>query len=81
MASKVVKDEGPKPRFTGRFSVYDTDGGGIHIAWCPDEVDQSETQHIDLPPQLVAIVKNVSEGNMKNPMDIVKAVMGASLPG
>jgi hypothetical protein len=67
-----------KPRFTGRFSVYDTESGGIHIAWLPDDVDASETQHIDLPGPIVQIIKNVGEGKIKNPMDIVKAVAGAN---
>jgi hypothetical protein len=76
--SKTPEVSLPKPRFQGRFSVYDTDNGGIHIAWLPDGVDNSETQHIDLPGPIVAVIKNVGEGKIKNPMDIVKAVMGAN---
>lgn len=69
---------GPTPRFTGKFSVYDTANGGIHIAWLPDGIDSGETQHIDLPGPIVQIIKSVGDGKMKNPMDIVKAVMGAN---
>jgi hypothetical protein len=68
----------PEPRFQGRFSVYDTPNGGIHIAWLPDDIEAEETQHIELPGPIVQVIKAVGEGKMKNPMDIVKAVMNAN---
>lgn len=72
---KADVDTQPKPRFQGRFAVFDVEGGGIHIAWKPDEADDADTQHIELPGPIIAIIKQVSSGEIKNPMDIMKAVM------
>lgn len=79
--AEVEKDAAPKPRFKGRFSVYDTEGGGIHIAWIPDGIPESETQHIDLPGPIVSVIKQVGEGKLKNPMEIMKLIgMGGMMP-
>lgn len=78
MAEETAEMSTPLPRFKGRFAVYDTPGGGIHISWIPDDMPAEETQHIDLPGPIVTIIKQVGDGGIKNPMDIVKAVMGAN---
>jgi hypothetical protein len=59
----------------GRFNLYDTPDGGLHISYQedPTEVDENGTsvpkdvQHIDVPGQLLAMAKMLENGSM-NPM-------------
>jgi hypothetical protein len=77
-AKKVEKKV--EPRFTGRFSVYDTPDNGIHIAWIPDGVEDSETQHIEIPGMIAGIMKRMASGEQINPAELMKMLpelMGA----
>lgn len=75
--SKAVKPV--EPRFTGHFSVYDTPSGGIHIAWIAEEVEDAETQHIEIPAPLVEAIKTAGEGGSFNPAKLLKSVMSAAM--
>jgi hypothetical protein len=68
------------PRFSGTFSVYDTDGGGIHIAWLPNDSPNSDTQHFDLPGPIITIIKELAAGKMPNPMELVKVMAANGMP-
>ena len=78
-ANANSSDQGnaPEPRIRGRFSLYDLPDGGIHIAWLPVGMEESETQHIEIPGQVLKVAKLASEGKL-NPMQLAKEMMGGS---
>ena len=69
----------PEPKMQGRFNLYDTPDGGLHISYQedptylpeydndPTAVIKHEVQHIDVPGKLLAIAKMLENGSM-NPM-------------
>lgn len=65
----------PEPRMKGRFNLYDTPEGGIHISYLVD--DTEETQHIDIPAQAVQLSKMIeANGGSMNPKTLMKMFTG-----
>ena len=64
------------PFLSGRFALFDTPDGGIHLAYLPDGADQDE--HVQLPAVLVTIARSAAEsGKMPGPIDLVRAMRGS----
>lgn len=63
----------PEPKMKGRYNLYDTPDGGIHIAYTVEGDD--EIQHLDIPGQVVRAARMMEQGKM-NPMQAVKLLMG-----
>lgn len=61
-----------EPRIRGRFNLYDTPDGSIHIAYVAD--GEEETKHFEIPAMLIKLAKAGAEGKM-NPLQMVKAMM------
>jgi hypothetical protein len=61
------------PRLTGKFSLYDTPDGGIHIAYLPDGTE--ETQHLELPGKAIQLAKMLDSGKM-NPLSLMRMMGG-----
>jgi hypothetical protein len=66
-------DDAPVPRMKGRFNLYDTPDGGIHISYQEDpkvidaewdEYVEYPVQHIDIPGQAIAMMKMLENGSM-----------------
>lgn len=64
----------PEARITGQFRLYDLPDGGIHIAWIPDNADDSDTQHFELPGKILQMAKLASEGKLSI-VEIAKTMM------
>lgn len=66
----------PAPRMKGRFNLYDTPDGGLHISYQEDdtllpEYDENpsavivhEVQHIDIPGQALNMMKMLESGKL-----------------
>ena len=78
-AAAVVSDA-PTPRIKGKFSLYDLPDGGIHIAWLANGLDETETQHLEVPGQVLKIAKLASEGKL-NPMQLMKEMTNGGMFG
>ena len=63
----------PVARMTGKFTLYDTPDGGIHIAYLPDGTE--ETQHLELPGKAIRLAQALESGKM-NPAAMMRAFMG-----
>jgi hypothetical protein len=74
-ANTSDQGDAPEPRIRGRFSLYDLPDGGIHIAWLPNGAEDSDTQHFEIPGQVLKIAKMASEGKL-NPAEMAKHMMG-----
>jgi len=61
----------PVPRQAGRYNLFDTPDGGLHIAYT---IDGSETtEHIDVPGKILAMAKMMESGSM-SPMKAFSAL-------
>lgn len=61
----------PSPFMEGRFSLFHTDEGGIHLCYRADGTDTDE--HVPLPPILVQLAQNGMEtGKLPSPMDLMR---------
>jgi len=63
-----------EPVMSGRFSLYETPDGGVHIAYKPDG-DDAETRHVAIPGFIAKAAKAAAEGKL-NPIQMAKMVMG-----
>jgi hypothetical protein len=52
----------PVPRQKGKYNLYDTPDGGIHVAYTVDGSDI--TEHIEIPGKLLKMAKMMEEGSM-----------------
>lgn len=52
----------PKPFMKGRFNLYHTTGGGIHITYQED--NSEEVRHMDIPGQLIRAAEMMANGEM-----------------
>lgn len=68
----------PEPRIKGRFNLYDTPDGGLHISYQEDpklvnldtaEFEEQPVQHIDVPGKILAMAKMLENGSM-NPLQV-----------
>jgi hypothetical protein len=59
----------PEPRIKGRFNLFDTPDGGLHIAYQRD--DSEETEHLELPGKLLKLAEMMGKGGF-NPMNAMK---------
>lgn len=66
MSAEIVP-ETPEPLLKGKFAIFETPGGGIHLALRADGED--EERHIDIPPMLV---KMASKG--RDPFALLKGL-------
>lgn len=57
----------PEARIKGRFNLYDTPDGGLHISYQED--GSEEIQHIDVPGQIIGMAKMLENGTM-SPLQI-----------
>lgn len=72
----------PVPRMKGRFNLYDTPDGGLHIAYQEDykTADDDGTpidepiQHLELPGRLVKLTESLKTGGA-SPAKLMKAIM------
>lgn len=60
----------PEPRIKGRFNLYDTPDGGLHIAYQQD--GSEETEHLELPGKLLKLAEMMGKGKL-NPVEMFKA--------
>jgi hypothetical protein len=51
---------GPAPMLAGKFALFETPDGGIHLAYRPDGADEDE--HIDVPGIYVKMMKKAGQG-------------------
>jgi hypothetical protein len=78
----VVVSQSLVPRITGKFSLYDTPDGGIHIAYQenPKSVDEDGTpvdepvKHIELPGKAIRMAVMLENG--ANPAKLMRMMMG-----
>lgn len=67
-----------EPTLNGRFSLYQTPEGGIHIAWMAD--DDPETHHLEVPGFLASLARRAAEGKL-TPAQMLKEVMSNAQAG
>lgn len=65
----------PEPIMTGRFNLFETVGGGFHIAYQPD--GQEEIQHIEIPAAVIGAAKMAAEGKL-NPFKMMGKMFGGA---
>jgi hypothetical protein len=65
-----MSEEKPEPRVKGRFALFDTPDGGIHIAYRPEGSDKDE--HFQLPGKVMKFAQAFSEGKLTNPMEMIR---------
>lgn len=63
-----------EPVMSGRFSLYQTPEGGVHIAYKADG-DDTETRHVEIPGFIAKAAKAAAEGKL-NPIQMAKVMMG-----
>jgi hypothetical protein len=63
----------PAHLFSGRFSLFETPGGGYHLAYTPD--GDEEARHIEIPAAAVHAMKMAAEGGM-TPMKLFSMLRG-----
>lgn len=82
-APAITQDAIPTPRMRGRFNLYDTPDGGIHVSYQedPKNVDEDGTpidepvQHIDIPGQAIKMMKMMESGQL-SPMKALGMLKG-----
>lgn len=63
----------PVPKQKGRYNLFDTPDGGLHIAYTED--GNEEVQHIEVPGNIIRMAKMLDEGKM-SPMKAFSALRG-----
>lgn len=58
----------------GRFTLYETPDGGFHVAYLPD--DTEETRHLAIPGGIVKLARMGAEGKL-SPVAMARAFMGS----
>jgi hypothetical protein len=58
----------------GRFNLFDTPDGGIHISYILD--DTEETLHIDIPAQAVQVARMMEQNQGMSPKTLIKMFSG-----
>lgn len=58
----------------GKFSLYETPEGGMHIAYDPE--GDTETRHLEIPAMVVKMARMSAEGKL-NPLQAFKMMTGA----
>lgn len=61
------------PRVRGKFALFDTPDGGLHVAYRPD--GQDTDQHFQVPGHILKMAKLLSEGKI-NPIEMLKQLRG-----
>lgn len=59
----------------GKFSLYETPEGGLHIAYSPD--GEEETKHLEIPAMVVRMARMSAEGKL-NPLQAFRMMAGAA---
>lgn len=62
----------PEPLARGRFSVYETPQGGLHLAYRVD--GEAEDRHAEIPSAVIKMAKAASNGNAGNPLAMLKGL-------
>jgi hypothetical protein len=60
--TNVTPEFSPVPRQMGRYNLFDTPDGGIHISYTIEGSDIVE--HIEVPGKLLKMAKMMEEGSM-----------------
>jgi len=77
-----VEPAAPVPYLKGRFALFRTPDGGIHIAYQPDPPEDAdpnevqETQHMEVPGMVVTMAEQMQGGQMPSPMQLMKMFRG-----
>lgn len=61
LVTTVDSADDPVPFLMGRFSLFETPGGGMHLTWRPD--GEEEDQHIDVPGWILKVARQQKEGS------------------
>lgn len=73
--SETDTGDAPVPFLHGRFALYHTDDGGIHLAYRPEGQDTDE--HEQIPGQLVGLIRSLKEGGKPpSPMAMMRMLTG-----
>ncbi len=64
----------PQLIMNGKFSVYETQEGGLHVAYIPD--GDQDARHLEIPALIVKMAKASAEGKL-SPMAMVRQMTGA----
>jgi hypothetical protein len=64
-----------QPKMKGRFSVYDTPDGGIHIVYQED--DSEESKHLEVPGHIFRMATMLESGAL-SPAKLMKTLMGGT---
>jgi hypothetical protein len=60
----------------GKFSLYETPEGGLHVAYVPDGDQDDEPKHLEIPAMVVKMAKASAEGKL-SPLAMMRQMMGA----
>jgi hypothetical protein len=58
----ITPDITPVPRQKGRYNLFDTPDGGIHISYTIE--GSEEVEHIEVPGKLLQMAKMMENGSM-----------------
>jgi len=64
-----------EPILTGRFSLYETPHGGIHLAFHLE--GEADDRHMEFPPAMVRMAA-MAGGGRGNPLDIIKGMKASA---
>jgi hypothetical protein len=53
----------PTPFLSGRFKLYHTPDGGIHVSALFDGDDENETRHTEIPAMVLKMAERMGSGN------------------
>jgi hypothetical protein len=73
MALPETQEIFPSPRQKGRYNLYDTPDGGIHVSYTVE--GSEEIQHIEIPGRIIQMAKMLEDGKM-GPAQVLKALKG-----
>jgi hypothetical protein len=68
----------PVPRQVGRYSLFDTPDGGLHIAYTVE--GEETTQHIEVPGKIIKMAQMMESGSM-SPMKAFSALRKMAVGG
>lgn len=63
---------GPKLVHKGRYTLYETPTGGLHLVYLRD--DKTETDHMEIPGAFVALFNAAAAGKL-SPVEMMREVM------
>lgn len=64
----------PEPYMSGKFALFKTPDGGLHLSYIVD--GEEDTRHVQIPPMIFAMAEKMANGESLNPMSIFQAMRG-----